>query len=213
VTLVAIAIDVLYYRGAHVEYVSRWLARGFITTAMIYAFAKTSGAHLDPAVTLGFALRGVVSLRRATLYIAAQFAGAFSAAGVAFAMWGSQLSFGASRPGLGVSPAVAVVTEVLLTFLLMLVILRTVESGAAIAQQAGVAVGLTIVVAGLIGGSISGASMNPARSIAPQILTGMYGIVWIYAVGPCVGAALAALAATALFGKPDAGEREAAAGE
>ena len=98
-TLVPTSVDVLYYTGAHVDFVSRWLARGFITAVMIYALSETSGAHIDPAVSLGFAVRRVLGMGQLLAYWLAQFAGAFIAAGLAYALWRDKIALGASHPG------------------------------------------------------------------------------------------------------------------
>lgn len=203
----------LYYSGdGHVDYVSRWLARGFITAAMIYAFSGISGAHIDPAVSLGFAVRRAMSVAQMLYYWIGQFAGGFGAALLVFALWGHAVVLGASHPGPQFTQVEAVIAEVILTFLLMLVILMTAEEVAAVGKQAALAVGLTVAACGFFAGPISGASMNPARSIAPQIVGGAYGIIWIYAVGPCVGALLAALVMKCFFDRPREGERKAAKG-
>lgn len=212
-TLVPTAVDILYYTGAHVDYVSRWLARGFITIAIIYAFSEISGAHIDPAVSLGFWVRRTMSAGMMISYWVAQFGGAFAAAFLAFTLWGTKIALGASHPGPDYTPLVAVIAEIILTFLLMLVILAMAEQEPIVGKQAALAVGLTVTTCGFFAGPISGASMNPARSIAPQILGGAYNIVWIYALGPCAGAALAAGVAFLLFGKPRPSEKKAAEGE
>lgn len=212
-TLAPTAVDVVYYTEGHVEDVSRWLTRGFVTIAIIYALSGISGAHIDPAVSLGFFARRVMSVRRLLWYWIAQFAGAFAAAGLAFAVWGNLVVLGASHPGPHYTDVQAAVTEVILTFLVMLVILGCAEEEAVVGKQAALAVGLTVAACGFFAGHISGASMNPARSIAPQILGGAYHLVWIYAAGPCIGALLASAAAWFLFGAPDQGEAQAARGE
>jgi aquaporin Z len=212
-TLVPTSVDVLYYTGEHVDYVSRWLARGFITIAMIYAFSEISGAHIDPAVSLGFALRRTMKIGHMLLYWLAQFAGGFGAAVLAFTLWHQQVVLGASHPGPHYSHIEAVIAEIVLTCLVMCVILATAEEEAVVGKQAALAVGLTVATCGFFAGPISGASMNPARSIAPQVLGGAYDLTWIYAAGPCVGAALAALVIFLIFGKPREGEKKAAEGE
>ncbi len=212
-TLVPTSVDILYYTGEHVDSVSRWLARGFITTALIYAFSEVSGAHVDPAVSLGFAVRRALPAVQMLFYWIAQFAGGFGAAFLALALWGRQISLGASHPGPHFTQFEAVVTEVIVTFLLMTIILATAQQHAVVGKQAALAVGLTVATCGFFAGPISGASMNPGRSIPPQILGGQYGIVWIYAVGPSIGALLAALLALLIFGKPDEGEKKAGEGE
>jgi len=211
-TLVPTAVDILYYTGEHVDPVSRWLARGFITTALIYAFSEVSGAHVDPAVSLGFAVRRALAPVQMLFYWIVQFAGGFAAAYLALALWGRQIALGASHPGSHFTQFEALVTEVVVTFLLMTIILATAGEHAVVGKQAALAVGLTVATCGFFAGPISGASMNPGRSIPPQILGGQYGIVWIYVVGPCVGAVLAALLALLVFGKPDEGEKKAGEG-
>jgi aquaporin Z len=212
ITLVAIAVDVLYYTGHHVDYVSRWLARGFITTAMIYSFATLSGAHINPAVSLGFAVRRVMPPLQMLVYWVAQFAGGFAAAALAMALWKSAIVLGASHPGPEFSHLEAAITELILTFLLMLVILATAEEEATVGRQAALAVGLTIAACGFFAGPISGASMNPARSIPPQVLGGVVDLSWIYAVGPILGAALAAVVSIYFFPRAGSGVRKAGTG-
>src|SRR5579862_4471572 len=129
-TVVAIGVDVLFFTGHHVDDVSRWLARGFIAAAAIFAFSAVSGAHLNPAVTLGFALRGVFPWPRAVAYAVAQFAGAFAAAALAFALYGPLLALGASHPGPGFSAGVAAACECVLTAMTMFVILATARAEA-----------------------------------------------------------------------------------
>ncbi len=211
-TLVATSVDVLYFTGAgHVDYVSRWLARGFITAAMIYSFSGISGAHIDPAVSLGFAVRRAMPVADMLYYWVGQFTGGFAAALLVFALWGHAVVLGASHPGPQYTHVEAAIAEVVLTFLVMLVILLTAEQ-AAVGKQAAIAVGLTVAACGFFAGPISGASMNPARSIPPQVVGGAYDLIWIYAVGPCVGALLAALVMRYFFDSPDEGERKAATG-
>ncbi len=213
VTVVAASVDVLYFSGSgHVDYVSRWLARGFITAALIYTFSGISGAHLNPAVSMGFAVRRAMPVAQMLLYWLGQFAGACAAALLIVALWGRAAALGASHPGPQFTETEAVICEVLLTFLLMIVILMTAEEEAAIGKQSALAVGLTVAACGFFAGPISGASMNPARSIPPLILGGAGNIAWIYAVGPSVGAAVAAVVVAVFFNRPNKGERSAAKG-
>lgn len=212
VTIVAIGVDIGYYAGGNVDYVSRWLARGFITAAMIYAFSGISGAHVDPAVSLGFALRRAMPVGQMLLYWISQFAGGLVAAALATTLWKHDLLFGASRPGPKYTQFDAFVAEIVLTFLLMIVILACAREEPVIGRQAALAVGLTVAAAGFFAGPISGASMNPARTIPAQLLAGAGGLSWIYAAGPCVGAALAAAAMQFLSARPRRGERKAARG-
>lgn len=212
-TLVATGVDVLYYTGTgHVDYVSRWLARGFITAAMIYAFAEVSGAHIDPAVSLGFAARRAMPLLQMAYYWIGQFAGGFVAALLVFALFGHAVVLGASHPGPQFTHLEAAICEVTLTFVVMLVILMTAEEAATVGKQAALAVGFTVAACGFFAGPISGASMNPARSIPPQIVGGAYDLIWIYVAGPCIGALLAALVMRWFFDRPHEGESKAARG-
>jgi aquaporin Z len=213
VTATAISVDVLYYTGEHVDFVSRWLARGFITAAVIYAFSETSGAHVDPAVTIGFALRRVFPVPMTIAYVVAQLAGSFIAAGLCLLLFGaSSLAFGASHPGPHFSAPVAAATEAVLTFTLVLVILMTAQEQPAVGRHAALAVGFVVADSGFAAGPISGASMNPARTLAPQILAGRYADIWIYIVGPLVGSTIAVAVHGALCGAPSKGERKAARG-
>jgi aquaporin Z len=154
----------------------------------------------------------VFSIGSLLAYWAFQFGGAFAAAGVAYALWGPKIALGASHPGPGYGAGIAVVAEVLATLLLVLVILMTAVQKFSVGKQAAIAVGLTVATCGFFLGPVSGASMNPARSIAPQILGGRPELAWIYAVGPCAGAALAVLVVWVLTGPPKEEEAEAAHG-
>jgi aquaporin Z len=209
----AIGVDIFYYTQGNVDYASRWLARGLVTSAVIYAFAETSGAHVDPAVTVGFLLRRVFPAGLAAGYVVAQFAGAFVAAAMWLLLVGpATLALGASHPGPHVSALVATLTEVIATFALVLVILMTAQEEAAIGKQAALAVGFMVAACGFAAGPLSGASMNPARSIAPQILVGAFSNIWIYAVGPIAGAAFAVGVHALLSGAPSKGEKKTARG-
>ncbi len=212
VTAIAIAVDVLYYTGHGVDYTSRWLARGFITAVVVYAFAEISGAHADPVVTLAFALRRLVSWSQMCAYVCAQFAGSFAAALLLWTLFGGSIGLGASHPGTGIAPPVAALCELVLTFVFVLTILMTAQEEASIGKEAALAVGFVVAACGFAAGPISGASMNPARTIAPQVLAGAFNNVWIYVVGPIAGSALAVAVHAALSGKPTSGARKAARG-
>jgi aquaporin Z len=213
ITGTAITVDVFYFSGHHVDYVSRWLARGFAASAVIYAFSELSGAHANPAVTIGFAFRRLLPVATSAAYVGAQFVGSFAAALLLAPVFGQSLSFGVSHPGPNFSPIEAALCEMVLTFALMLIILMTAQQQATVGKQAALAVGFTIAACGLAAGPISGASMNPARTIAPQILVGAYGNSWIYALGPVAGSAIAVAVHALLSGRPTRGEREAARGQ
>jgi MIP family channel proteins len=213
VTLAAVGVDVLYYRGDQVDFVSRWLARGFVTSALIYALSEISGAHVNPAVSIGFALRNAMRWPLAASYVAAQFAGAFAASALAWARYGADAALGASRLGPGVPEFVGVAAELVMSFFVVAVILFTADEEAKVGKQAALAVGLAIAACGFFGGPISGASMNPARSLASQVLAGRFDEMWIYAVGPLAGAVVAALACRAVLGTADERDRRVATGK
>jgi len=195
-----------------VDFVSRWLARAFAAAAVIYAFSEISGAHANPAVTIGFALRRVFPWGLAGGYIVAQFVGALLACGAAWIAFGPALAFGASRPSPGTPPLVAAACEMVLTAIVMVVILGMADNKPAVGKAAAVAVAFAIGACGFFGGTVSGASMNPARSVVPDLLAGQFGSIWIYIVGPLAGAVVAVLLQGALCGEPSERERSAALG-
>ncbi len=212
-TLTSASVDTLYYTGDQVDFVSRWLTRGFVTAVLIYALSEISGAHLNPVVSLAFAVRKAMQWPLAGLYCAGQVAGGFAAGILLKLVWHDQAVLGASHPGAHWSHLTAAGAEALLTFLVVGVILATADPDAAVGKQAALAVGFAIAACGFFGGPISGASMNPARSLTTQLLFGSYDIMWIYVVGPVAGALAAAFAVFPLLGPPDKGERKAATGK
>jgi aquaporin Z len=174
------------------------LAHGLILVGIAYAYGSISGAHVNPAVTFAAALRGRIDWQDAVIYWVAQFAGATLAAGALFvAFGGASTGLGATLPAAGVTPLQAIVVEALLTFLLANAVLHTAERKSG-TPFAGLAIGLTLAAAILMGGALTGASLNPARTFGPALLTGHLDTLWIYLVGPAVGAGLAALAYRAL---------------
>lgn len=174
------------------------LAHGIVIVSMAYAYGAISGAHVNPAVTLGVALRGNLEWSEAIGYWIAQFAGGIlGAAALLFVMGGASSGLGATLPASGVSPLQAIVVEALLTFMLVNVILHTTE-GKSTSPVAGLAIGLTLAGAILFGGPLTGASLNPARTLGPALFTGNLDTLWIYLVGPAAGAILAVLVRRAL---------------
>ncbi len=154
----------------------------------------------------------MLSFEIAVTYVIVQMIGALAAGLLVAWLWGPLVTIGASHPGSGYAYSVAVIAEVVLTFLVIIVVLATAQQEAVIGKESALAIGFTIAACGFFGGPISGASMNPARSIGPQIVCGQYGLIWIYALGPCAGAALAVAVAALIFGSPDQGARKAAQG-
>jgi len=174
------------------------LAHGIVLVSMAYAYGGISGAHVNPAVTLAVALRGNLSWGEALGYWIAQFAGGIAGAGaLMFVLGGASSGLGATVPAAGVSPLQVIVLEGLLTFLFVNVILHTTE-GKAPTPFAGLAIGLTLAGMILFGGPLTGASLNPARTLGPAVFTGTLDVFWIYLVGPAAGAGLAVFVRRAL---------------
>jgi aquaporin Z len=202
---------VAHISGGAVDHTARALAPGLTVLGMIYALGQVSGTHINPAVTFAFALRGVFPWRRAPGYWLAQAAGALMAAMFLRQLFGNVAQLGANQPRGGVSRSL--VMETVLTFLLVTVILGTASRARLLGPGAAIAVGGTVAFAGLFAAPISGASMNPARSLAPAIVAGTLADQWLYLIGPTAGAALAVGLAWLLHGPPDRAEVEAAEGQ
>jgi len=165
---------------------------GLIVMAMIYATGHLSGAHINPAVTIAFTLTRHFPARDAAAYIAAQFVEATAAALVLLAAWRTKPAFlGATVPTVGAGTAL--LYEVLLTAILMFVIMAVATDTRAVGAGAAIAIGGTVVLDILIGGQLTGASLNPARSFGPALAAGQWQDFWIFVVGPVFGACLGAL--------------------
>lgn len=174
------------------------LAFGLAIMAMVYAIGHVSGAHLNPAVSLAFGLSRHFPLRRVGGYWAAQCAGATAAAAVLRASLGDVADVGATLPS--GSDGQAFLWEVVLTFFLMFVIMAVATDTQAVGEAAAIAIGGTVALGALVGGPVSGASMNPARSLGPALVSGKFDALWVYLIAPPVGAALGALAYQAVRG-------------
>ncbi|WP_329572038.1 MIP/aquaporin family protein [Kitasatospora sp. NBC_01266] len=198
--------------GGRVTPAAQAIAPGAMVLALIYTLGVTSGAHLNPAVTLAFAARGHFPWRRVPAYVGAQLLGAVAAAAVLRALFGTAGQLGASRPGPGVGTGAAFALEVLLSLGLMTVILGTSTGARNIGHNSAIAIGGYVALAGLWAGPASGASMNPARSLAPVLLGGHGGPLWIYLLGPLIGAGLAVPLAWLLRGPPSPAATQAAQG-
>jgi MIP family channel proteins len=169
------------------------LVFGLVIMVMVYATGHLSGAHINPAVTLAFTLTRHFPARDAVAYVAAQLAGAIAAALVLLALWTDKPGkLGATVPTVGAGSAL--VYEVMLTAFLMFVIVAVATDTRAVGAAAAIAIGGTVGLDALFGGPVTGASMNPARSLGPALAAGEWQDFWVYIVGPVVGAALGALA-------------------
>ncbi|MCW3073217.1 MAG: family channel protein [Flaviaesturariibacter sp.] len=164
---------------------------GLIVTAMIYTFGGISGAHLNPAVSISFALAGLFKWRLVAPYILSQALGGVAASAVLKFLFPGNETLGATVP-VG-SMLQSFVLEGILTFILMLVILFTSQGAKETGVMAGIAIGGTVLLEAMFAGPISGASMNPVRSLAPALLSGNLNKVWLYLVAPVMGAALATI--------------------
>src|SRR3954462_11291580 len=172
-----------------------------VIMVMIYATGHLPGAHINPAVTIAFTLTRHFPTREAVAYIAAQCAGAITAALVLLAVWPSQpAELGATVPSVGVGSAL--VYEVILSAFLMFVIMAVAPDPRAVGAAAAIAIGGTIGFDALFGGPVTGASMNPARSLGPALVSGTWTDFWIYLVGPVLGAATGALTYQLVRGHP-----------
>jgi aquaporin Z len=171
-----------------------------MVTAIILFMGAVSGAHLNPAVSVAFALRGDFPWRRVGPYIVAQFAGAVLATLLLEALIGKHGSAGLTLPGPGISTGTALAWEALLTTGLVSVVLGTASGAQQLGPIAALGVGSYIILAGLFGGPVSGASMNPARSLGPALVLGDWTSWWAYLIGPMIGAVLAVAFAYVLRG-------------
>ncbi len=201
------------FGGDAVPASSRVVAPALMVMAVILFMGTVSGAHLNPAVSVAFALRGNFPWRRVPAYIAAQFAGSVLAVLLLWALIGKHGSAGLTLPGPGISAWDALAWEAVLTAGLVSVILGTASGAQQIGPFAAIGVGGYIALAGLWGAPVSGASMNPARSLGPALVLGDWTAWWAYLVGPLAGAVIAVGCAWILRG-PGGGEHgtEAAQG-
>jgi aquaporin Z len=192
--------------GGEVGVAARAVAPALLVAAMIYAIGDVSGAHFNPVVTGAFALKRLFPVGLVPLYWLAQVLGAIAGAVLVRGLLGDAVVAGVSTPH--VPTASAVGFEAILTTLLVTVILGTADRHRIVGTEAALAVGATIALCGLVALPLEGASMNPARSIGPALVTGRLDDLWIYLVGPFIGAA-AALGINAILHGLRAGDPEA----
>jgi MIP family channel proteins len=165
---------------------------GLVITVMIYALGHISGAHFNPAVSLAFALSRHFPWSRLVAYWGAQIAGALLAAAVLRGSLGNIAHVGATLPS--GSDGQSFLWEIVLSFFLMLVVMAVATDTRAVGEAAAIAIGGTVGLDAMFGGPISGASMNPARSLGPAVVSGDLHALWIYLTAPILGAALGAIA-------------------
>jgi len=213
VTVAAGAGVIGHYAGGDV--ISRTaavIAPGAAVMAMIYAWGPLSGLHINPAVTVAFTSRGVFPTGWVIPYWVAQMAGAICAALFLQGMFGDVAAGGnypIARPG---GEWRSLVMEIALTAILASIILNTATGSRSIGHNAAIAVGATVALLGLFASPISGASMNPARTLGPDIVANDYTGWWVYIAGPMIGALIAVGIIQLVRGLPNKDEREAAQG-
>lgn len=186
------AIVINEVSGGTVTHIGIALTFGLVVLAMVYTFGDISGAHLNPAVTIGFWVARRMPASDVPQYVGSQILGAVAASGVLRFLFPQNELLGATLPA--GSQSQSFVLEVILTFLLMLTILNVSTGAKEKGITAGIAVGSLIALEAMFAGPISGASMNPARTLAPAIVSGHFEHLWIYLTAPVLGAAAATLA-------------------
>ena len=162
---------------------------GLIVMAMIYTFGNNSGAHFNPAVTIGFTLAKKFEPQQALPYIVAQTFGAFLASFTLKFLFPENINLGATLPA--GSQMQSFILELILMFILMLVILNVAHGSKEVGLMAGIAIGATVGLEAMFAGPVCGASMNPVRSLAPANVSGHIQSLWIYLLAPFLGAIVA----------------------
>jgi aquaporin NIP len=175
--------------GGDVTHVGIGITWGLIVMAMIYAFGEISGAHFNPAVSIAFAYAKKFSWKEVPKYILFQVAGAFSASLLLMWLFPKSELLGATIPTVDVWRAF--VLEMILTYFLMVVIINVSTGSKEVGMMAGIAIGSVVLLEALFAGPITNASMNPARSLAPNIVSGNIKGLWLYILAPIIGALLA----------------------
>lgn len=155
---------------------------------MIYSVGHISGAHFNPAVTLAFWATKRFPGIRMPGYIVSQIAGAALASAVHMAIWGSRHSFGVTH--LSVGSGVGFLVEIILSFALMFVVVSVATDSRAVGELAGIAIGSTVALCAFVGGPLTSASMNPARTFGPALLSGDFSSFWLYILAPILGTIL-----------------------
>lgn len=165
---------------------------GLIVAVMIYSVGDISGAHFNPAVSFAFAISGSFSWQQVPPYVLSQCLAAILASGLLLLLFPEASTLGETLPAGSVWQSF--VLEILLTFFLMFVIINVAQGAKEVGLLAGLAIGFTVLLAAMLGGPISGASMNPARSLGPALCHNNFEALWIYLTAPFLGSGLAVVA-------------------
>ncbi|HZT97347.1 MAG TPA: MIP family channel protein [Chloroflexota bacterium] len=186
----SIVVDTISH--GQVTHVGVSISFGLAIAVMIYAIGHISGAHMNPSVTLAFALTRHFPFKRVPIYWIAQISGATLGAVALRVLFGDVAQLGVTTPR--ISDVRALGFEIVLTFVLMLVVMAVATDDRAVGQAAAIAIGAAVLLDAMFGGPISGASMNPARSFGPALVANVWKHYWVYVLGPFVGAAAGAFA-------------------
>jgi aquaporin Z len=210
-TFVGVGAAALALVGHEVDFTARVIAPGLAVMVLIYAIGKISGSHINPAVTLAFAVRKTFIWRRVPGYLIAQLVGATLAAVLLQYLLNGNGVLGAPTPH--ISQYQAFIVEIILTFFLMSVIIGSSLGSKIVGPNAGIAVGATVAMCQIVGATLSGAAINPGVAFGSLLVAGRLDTYWIYLVGPIVGAVLSVFFNYLIQGKPTKHELESASGE
>lgn len=197
------AIMINHITGGVVTHVGVGLTFGSIVAVMVFATGHISGAHINPAVTLGFAIAKHLPWKQVPYYLGSQILGAITASVILLLVLGDVADLGATTPAVknGITDLQAFSIEILLTFFLMFVIMSVATDVRSVGQIAAVAIGATVGLEALFAGPITGASMNPARSLGPAIVGWTWSSQWVYVLAPIIGASAASMVYSWLRGE------------
>ena len=182
----------VYSKSGQLGVIGIGLVHAFVLTAIVFAIGYKSGAHVNPAVTVAFLITKRMNAIDGIFYIIFQIIGGILAASVVFIIFGSAISSSVTLPSDG-NISRAFILETVMTFTLVYIVLTTAATASnKIGQLAGLAIGLTLGFNVIFGGSISGGSLNPARSFGPALISGNFSYNWIYWIAPVIGSLIAA---------------------